>query len=367
MNKNQSKKKQFILFGVCSVLALALCMAALVVTVRRVDGNTTVEHKAEKESRTPLKGNESELVSYVKKLTGEAQENLFIKANKYTDIGMELSGETESLSENDKTLFSYIKSNITQYADTLYGEDAVGVFGEPCKVLPLVNLEKCDISDYTFSVGAADSEGNPLYDDNGALVDADYYFISFKTSEPVKGNKASEIAFGAASLPDVSGELKNELSSVCSVKDVKADFREYEISFKINRLTDEMEYMEIQRIYDVEAKLEFINELEIFGEKNVALEYKATEKFDIYYAGISFVENNITIEKGEEYCLNVSAVIEDDSEYAVTFISADEKIASVDEMGYVKALESAENPVKITVKLDYLGESFTDKCFVNIQ
>ena len=37
-----NKMKQFIAFGVCSVVALALCLGVLVITVNNVDSNTDV-------------------------------------------------------------------------------------------------------------------------------------------------------------------------------------------------------------------------------------------------------------------------------------------------------------------------------------
>ena len=55
-----------------------------------------------------------------------------------------------------------------------------------------------------------------------------------------------------------------------------------------------------------------------------------------------------------------------DSEYSVEFSSSDEDVAFVDEMGYVKGLKNCDVPTIITVKLNYLGETFTDTCVVNV-
>ena len=52
--------------------------------------------------------------------------------------------------------------------------------------------------------------------------------------------------------------------------------------------------------------------------------------------------------------------------YSVRFISSDESIATVDEMGYVKGVKASEKPVTITVELEYLGEKFTDECTVYV-
>ena len=58
--------------------------------------------------------------------------------------------------------------------------------------------------------------------------------------------------------------------------------------------------------------------------------------------------------------------IPNDSEYKVEFSSSVEDIASVDEMGYIKGLKNCDVPTIITVKLNYLGETFTDTCVVYV-
>ena len=64
--------------------------------------------------------------------------------------------------------------------------------------------------------------------------------------------------------------------------------------------------------------------------------------------------------------LSVNAVIENDSDYTVTFTSSDNSIVTVDEMGYVKGIEASCTPATVTVTLEYLGEKFTDECTVTV-
>ena len=59
-------------------------------------------------------------------------------------------------------------------------------------------------------------------------------------------------------------------------------------------------------------------------------------------------------------------LIDDDSEYTVEFISSMDDVVSVDEMGYIKGLKNTDVPTTITVKLNYLGETFTDTCIVYV-
>ena len=94
--------------------------------------------------------------------------------------------------------------------------------------------------------------------------------------------------------------------------------------------------------------------------------YSVTHRFEYFYAGVDIAESEITIAEGKESAVTVNAVIEDYSDYTVRFISSDESIATVDEMGYVKGVKTSEKPVTITVELEYLGETFTDECIVYV-
>ena len=100
------------------------------------------------------------------------------------------------------------------------------------------------------------------------------------------------------------------------------------------------------------------------AKKTVEFKYGLSEKFEYFYAGVTFDAHKLVLEKGAEAQLSVNAVIDNDSDYNVKFISSDESIATVDEMGYISAIGSGE--AVITVELQYLGEAFTDKCDVSI-
>ena len=110
----------------------------------------------------------------------------------------------------------------------------------------------------------------------------------------------------------------------------------------------------------------FKGDLAVFGEKEFIFPYSVTDTYEYFYAGVALSENEIFIEEGDEVNLTVNAVIEDDSEYEVTFSSSDTSIATVDEMGYVKGVKLSDEPVTITVTLTYMGETFTDECIVYV-
>ena len=64
-DKKSGKKKQFLLFGLVSVIALAVCAAVLVMTVRSVEESNSSTVEYETESKTELKNDTETLLSYL--------------------------------------------------------------------------------------------------------------------------------------------------------------------------------------------------------------------------------------------------------------------------------------------------------------
>ncbi len=365
MNKKDGKRKQFIIFGLCSFLALVLCMVTLVITVEKVEKDKhTVENQVE-ESKTLLQNDKDVLTAYIFKLTQNSVGNKFVKADFRTEVGVDDGSVKIDGDSSDTKLFVYLKNKVISSVDAIYGEDFKGTFGTVSEKMPLVDLRETEAVSCSFSQGQVDENGNPVIDDEGNLVDADYYFLTFSVDGKTVNDVKSKTAFYADEALEVESQVKASLSADCNITFKETRPLEYVIKAKINRFTDEIMSIEIRRNFNVNADLEFLNNMSVFGKRNVEFEFSATEIYEYKYAGIAFVSDSFGAEAGDEISLTVNAVIEDESEYEVRFISSDESVATVDEMGYVQILK--EEPVVITVELRYLGEIFTDECFINAQ
>ncbi len=368
-DKNKGRKMQYLMFGLCSLIALAVCFAVLVVTVRSVDANNSSVVEYDTESKTEITGETAALAQYLKNLTEKTQNNRFIKVNSYTDVSVDDSTvAVYDLQGNelqkDKSLLIYAKNKMMSAVDGYYGEDYTGIFGTVYQDMPLVDLGVQSIVDSRFSVGQADEQGNPVYDNNsGELIDGDYYFINLNI-DPAAAEARK--LFSLNEKETVSKLFADGVAQVCTVEDAELAVKNLVISAKINRLTDELEYVTFEKVYTVKADVTFINELEVFGARHVGFEYKASERFEYRYAGIRFSEHSVTVEPDGEVALSVNAVIENDSEYSVSFSSSDTSVATVDEMGYVKGIAQSDNPVTVTVTLRYLDEVFEDTCTVSV-
>lgn len=362
------KVKQFIAFGVCSVVALALCIGVLVVTVNNIDEDINAPQSIEYENKTELDETKETLGDYFNSLV-EDTKNRFVKTKSYTNISV----NDISVSENtdkyqvDAEIFTYVKDKILPDIDAFYPEDLIGTFENQDSIKTFVHLNTDYINNATFSIGQVNENGESVYNDEGELVDAEFYYLTFDLDGGyILNDKALYEAF---LMNNDSKAEKNFIKSVeknCSVNDLSAEINSVTVTVKVNRTNDQIEYINVIKNYHVKFNANFINSAEFFGNKEISFNYTVTDAYEYSYAGISFVEDKIRVDFNEEYMLNVNAIIDNDSDYTVEFISSDESVVSVDEMGYIKAIKQTDKPVIITVKLNYLGETFTDTCIVNV-
>ena len=373
MNKKTGKKKQFVLFGICSLLALVLCMATLVVTVKNIEGesSSSVNMQVNSENKTQLSGETNDLTEYIYDLTKQAENNKFIKVNSYTDVSIDdgsviVTDKNGNGKGNDKNIFTYAKSYFVPLVDEIYGDDVTGVFGKNTGIKPLVEFSSVDNLSSAFSVGQVDENGENLLNDDGTVVDGDFYFITFEIDGKSVIDNKEKTTFCVEDLTKKTKEIKSQIDKYCEINGVNVTPESFCVNAKVNRFTDKIEYIEIKRNYTVSGEYNFIDSLSAFGEKNIVFNYSVTHRFEYFYAGVDIAESEITVAEGKESAVTVNAVIEDYSDYTVRFISSDESIATVDEMGYVKGIKTSEKPVTITVELEYLGETFTDECVVYI-
>ena len=139
--ETQSKKKQFVLFGLCSFLALALCMLTLVIVVKNVEKNESTQVEAESEEHF-MDNEKATLLRYASDITNMTVNDKAVKVNASTNVSVDdgtivVDGKTDG---KDVELFTYFKNQAIGQIDALYGEDYAGEFGVIYPHMPRVVL-----------------------------------------------------------------------------------------------------------------------------------------------------------------------------------------------------------------------------------
>ena len=362
-----SKIKQFVAFGVASVVALVFCIGVLVITVNNLGDDKNITENKDIINKIELDSSKETLVEYFNKLVLKTDDR-FVKTKTYTDVSVTDLKVLNSVSQaKDEVLFNFAKDKMLSSVDGYYDSDSEGTFEKENSKKLSLSLNKNLLKNAAFSIGQVDENGENVFDDEGNLIDYEFYYLTYQINiDNESYNKKLCEMFSVKDDFYAKEQFIDAVKDNCQINDFDAKPDSLAIKVKVNRENDEIEYINVIRSYTVTLDAEFINDAEIFGEKEISFVYTVTDTYEYSYAGISFVENEVTIEHNEEYMLNVNAIIDNDSEYTVEFTSSDEDVVSVDEMGYIKGLKNCDAPVTITVKLNYLGEIFTDTCVVNV-
>ncbi len=237
-------------------------------------------------------------------------------------------------------------------------------YGENTGIKPIVEFSDIEKIVSSYAEGAVNENGDNLLNDDGTVVDGDFYFVNFEIDGSSVETEVEKRTFMVKDLTAGIASIGSKIAPCCEITDTEVTPSSFLVKAKVNRITDKIEYIEIQRNYIVKANYNFIDKLAAFGEKQIEFSYTVAQKFDYFYAGVDILEGQIIIDENGEGVLTVNADIEDYSDYTVRFISSDESIATVDEMGYVTGVKASKTPVTITVELEYLGRIFTDQCTV---
>lgn len=148
-----------------------------------------------------------------------------------------------------------------------------------------------------------------------------------------------------------------------------AKLQKYEYVLYTDCATGRIISLEINRVYDYSSYITFVASLSDIGSSSVGMTLSFSEVYNFSYAGIEIAQDYVTLTRNGYEALSVSAFTEtglSEDEYKLEFISSDESVATVDENGQVEAVAISDKPVRVEVKLTYLGREFSDSCTVYV-
>lgn len=355
--KAVSQKKRMLVFGLCSLAALVICMSSVLLVAFSLITEGVYEFPEERApSAVPLPGSGADTVACLENLVSGADDSSVVRVDTKTEVGIENLYCDGSKSE--LAALGYMKDTIVASIDKMYPEDYNGRFGDGFAAFPVISLGGGDYS------SAVCTEG--LTADDGTITDDGFYFFTVIVPGAADNEAAPGVykTFRLGGDDEVIVRIKNETSSVVKINEVNFAPDDFTIEAKSDRLTGRICRLALTRRYGVTLSVEFIGSLSPLGARTVGFDYTVTESFDYTWAGISFTEESVTLRKGKSLELPVSAVINDNDNYEIRFESSDEAVATVDSLGYVTGVGTSRTPAVIAVYLSYLGREYKDECKV---
>lgn len=364
--QSMSRKALFALFGLCTAATIAICCVLIVTTANLVETDDVYDFQEEtyNESATPLPERGADALAYLNTLLQEAADNTRVFHVLSADISVEDDSVTWDGPESERNILLYMKNALLSEARTYYPENTTGKFRQGTLFVPPVTLR----ADECSTIGC--SEGR-LEEQNGeeVLKDEDSYF--FDITVPGGAYPAPEDSSIAATFRAEIGAMLEEMPLAVShdviVTDITITPGEFEIHAQSDRLTDQITRISYLRRYNVQAKLIFQGRYADIGVRTLSFEYQAQEKYDYTWASVRFTEESISVEPGKDVQAAVHAILNDDEDYDIAFELSDTSVASIDELGYVRGIAESKEPITLTVRLTYLGHTYTDTCEVYVK
>ena len=362
--KARKQKKQIGIFIAASVTALAVCMVAVLVVAFSLITEGTYEFPVEPvESLTACPTDKAGTVQFLNRLLDATHDNKKTYVNTSTDVSVDDSTVTVSGSDVQKSLLMYLKGDIMSGIDSMFPENHDGAFEDGFTDFPSVTVPAAAFSQAQCTQGQ-------LNEETGEVTNDGKYFFTLTVpggEYPAKKGTPVFNTFKLSHEQDIVRNIKETFADICTVRSAQITPNDFNIEATSDRFNDQIENIRFIRSYHVQLDVDFAGKLAAFGSDTISFDFKVTDKYDFKWAGISFNDKSVVIGYGESLELPVNAVINNDSDYKVSFVSSDTVLVTVDELGYVTGNVLSETPVTVTVTLEYLGNTYTDECTVLVR
>ncbi len=146
----------------------------------------------------------------------------------------------------------------------------------------------------------------------------------------------------------------------------KVVYKNAEIRAEVNRLTDKIIKLEFVKDADVMSGLRFTGGYTYLGSLPVSFTLSDKIKYSFSWPGLELSESSVSVEPGNTVALKAALTCDDPTAYTVRWSSTDERYATVDEDGYVKAKKKT-GVVYIIAEFDFQGQTYSDTCEVIVK
>ena len=316
-------------------------------------------------SVTELPDNVHDAYEYVMRLYREAIRSDIAEGSWHTDV--DLGGDVElPFAEADNTLINDIRGEaagaIQALYPTVYG---VKMSEEAAEEIPVIDLKESDILEYPYDAGS-------IFNRKGEYR-SDTYEIVFKVDPAFEDTAALHES-------DVYKGVCDALKDAVTVDNADIEVLEVELRFRIDRLTDQLQSVELSRRYNVAATITFTDAYSAMLQDpeqrqiTVTLPYKATERISFMWYGLHFM-NDFLEQKPDDMVMlpldvyvNSAAVQGED--FQLEYEISDPETLEIDKDTVLTVNKTNDvsdtEGIHVTAILHYDGKDFTDDIIIYV-
>ncbi len=374
MKKKLNKENLFMIVLVAALIGIFVILFTYGLdSVLAMEGN--MPPNILNEGKTPTPANKAEAVDYLNKIITKAKNDKPKFENyKHFDLNSETLNTTAS--EQVKSIFKYAVPEFVSQLNSGF-ETTSGDFSEEIgnKInLPKISAEdvtdfKCEYIYYSCpSCGAQKDEALANCEDCGGVNPynmkyRDEYTVTMSVTVNEKNLSNN---FNKRTNEEAIALCGETLSSFAQVKNLEISYDELQIIYKVNRLTDNITFLEYSKKMRIDADTVMLGKYSSLGEISTEFELAEYDGYSFIWPGLSLSEKEISVEPKGSGNLLANLTCADPLSAVVTWSSTDESIITVDSEGYYDATDKT-GEAKIIASFDFNGQTYTDECVVNVR
>ncbi len=327
------------------------------------------------ESLTPAPTTKEELVAYLNQVVLKAQEKkpqLSVSGGFDVDEGtLEISG-TENLKQTMLYAMGGLEGELSSHSKTGtsgYGQDMNALLNVPAMDPADILSFECDYIFY--ACGSCGAENKEHQDHCEACGNVYPYSMRYRdeysfTVHLAVSDVLLEGNFGKRSNGEIHALYGNGFQGFLDVTSVTPEYKELLLSFRVNRLTDELTFLEYAKKMHIASGLTFTGSFATLGDQTASFDITERESYTFTWPSLVLDQDVLTLApKGTDNLL-ATVTCGDPLGAIVKWTSSDESTVTVDQQGYLAAGKKAGTAV-ITAEFDFMGVTYSDSCTVHVR
>ena len=358
MSGGKSNKKSIVSIIIIIALLIGACFATISVYAKKTLNKPkfTLPEEEPLASVTELPKTADELCAYVNSLYEKALASDEAEGSWHTDIG--LDGEIAvPFADADREVLTFIRDNAAPEVAGLYPNES-NVKMPEAENAPVIKVNPADVTEFTAEQGHTDEAGN--------VSDDGFYFITFVLNP-------GAVDTAAMTSSDVYAGAVEKFADAAEIKETQFTADRYEISYKIDRVTDQILNVDVSKDYQLKTsftlKEEYSSLMPDGGAAQLEMPYKTALRVGFKWYGARFTQRSMAVSPDDMKALPASVVVNAEAtkeDYTLTFEPSDKEALTIDEDGVMTVEKAADEPVTVKMTLEYNGHTYTDELLIYI-
>lgn len=353
MSGRMNKPTKIILALLAVIAMIAVCFTCVGIYAKKEFSKPvfTLPDLPELSSVTALPTDAAQAAEYIQRLYDAATAADDVEASWYTDV--DLGGNMSSpFAESDQAVVDFIRGQAGGQIAALY---------PAVSDVNMTNAENIP----SLPLPAAVLEMDAVQRSENESGSDEFYYITLQIDP-------SSVDVQAMLQSDVYNQIEKILKPAASIERAEIAVQSVTLNAKIDRLTDHLISVDVSRECQIHTLLTLTDTFASLSSEKTAkvdLPYATTEHIRFSYYGVHFTQRAMAVKPGDMKALPVTVTVSAQTtanDYSVSYDVSQPETMKIDADGVMTVEQVSDDPVTITMTLEYDGHVYSDAMTVYI-